>query len=113
MIREPAARPKAEEPLAGPPETGRAAEDRSSEVATARLKGAAYRGWSRIGLAEADFAYPCGSAEPVGGRVRTRQGTGGGFPPCSEAAGEDGLPARAAAGRARPDPPRPRRRSGL
>lgn len=78
---------KAEEPLAGPSETERADEDHFFEAATGDLKGA-YYAWGWIDLVEADFTYTCGSAEPVRGRVRTWEGTGTGFLPCSEEAAD-------------------------
>ncbi|MEU3933660.1 hypothetical protein AB0E85_16715 [Streptomyces sp. NPDC029044] len=74
---------KAEEPLAGPSEKEVPEEDHFFEVATGDLKGA-YYSWGYIRLVTADFTYTCGNGEPVKGRVRTWEGTGSGFLPCSE-----------------------------
>ncbi|MZF88647.1 hypothetical protein [Streptomyces sp. SID5643] len=86
---------KAEEPLAGPSEKEVPEEDHFFEVATGDLKGA-YYSWGYIRLVTADFTYTCGNGEPVKGRVRTWEGTGSGFMPCSEELPE-GVGARAAA----------------
>ncbi|MFH9015415.1 hypothetical protein ACH4C6_29105 [Streptomyces sp. NPDC017943] len=73
-----------EEPLAGPSERD-VPEERLGhvfEAATGDLKGA-YYSWGYRKAVEADFAYACGSAAPVRGHVRTWEGTGTGFLPCS------------------------------
>jgi hypothetical protein len=88
-----------EEPLAGPSEKEAPEEDHYFEVATGDLKGA-YYAWGYIKLVEADFTYTCGSGEPVKGRVRTWEGTGSGFLPCSEPF--DDIAARLAAQRTCP-----------
>jgi hypothetical protein len=73
-----------EEPLAGPnerdvPERG---QGHAFEAATGDLKGASYA-WGYRRAVEADFTYTCGSDAPAEGHVRTWEGTGTGFLPCS------------------------------
>jgi hypothetical protein len=73
-----------EEPLAGPnerdvPERG---QGHLFEAATGDLKGA-YHAWGYRRAVEADFTYTCGSDAPAEGHVRTWEGTGTGFLPCS------------------------------
>ncbi|MFJ8592679.1 hypothetical protein [Streptomyces sp. NPDC093598] len=87
---------KVEEPLAGPSEKEAPEEDHYFEVATGDLEGA-YYAWGYIKLVTADFTYTCGNGEPVKGQVRTWEGTGSGFMPCSEP--PEGTAGRAAAGR--------------
>ncbi|MFH9587477.1 hypothetical protein ACH4LS_20390 [Streptomyces luteogriseus] len=74
---------KVEEPLAGPSEREVAQEDHFFEIATGDLKGA-YYAWGYVRLVEADFTYTCAGGERATGRVRTWEGTGSGFLPCSE-----------------------------
>jgi hypothetical protein len=74
---------KVQEPLAGPSEKEVPEEDHYFEVATGDLEGA-YYAWGYVRLVEADFTYTCGSGERAKGRVRTWEGTGSGFLPCSE-----------------------------
>ncbi|MEU5394328.1 hypothetical protein ACFYQT_21510 [Streptomyces tibetensis] len=87
---------KTEEPLAGPSEEEVPERDHYFEVETGDLKGA-YYAWGYVELVTADFTYTCGNDEPVQGRVRTWEGTGSGFMPCSEEPSE-GVAGRAAAG---------------
>ncbi|MFF8937033.1 hypothetical protein ACF08O_20265 [Streptomyces paradoxus] len=73
---------KAEEPLAGPSDTERPEDDHFFESATGTHQGA-YYAWAAIDLVDADFTHICGGGEPVKGHVRTWEGTGAGFLPCS------------------------------
>ncbi|MBB6420575.1 hypothetical protein [Streptomyces sp. AK010] len=86
---------KVEEPLAGPSETEIPEQGHYFEVATGGLEGA-YYSWGYTKLVTADFTYTCGDSEPVKGHVRTWEGTGSGFMPCSEP--PEGVAGRAAAG---------------
>ncbi|MGI5428402.1 hypothetical protein [Streptomyces sp. CA-179760] len=79
---------KVEEPLAGPSDTERPEEDHYFESATGDHKGASYA-WAAIDLVEADFTYTCGDSEPAKGQVRTWEGTGAGFLPCSMPSDEE------------------------
>ncbi|MGX1565884.1 hypothetical protein [Streptomyces sp. NPDC055506] len=73
---------KVTEPLAGPSDTERPAEDHFFESATGDHQGD-YYAWAAIDLVEADFTHTCGDGEPAKGHVRTWEGTGAGFLPCS------------------------------
>ncbi len=73
---------KAEEPLAGPSETERPAQDHFFESSTGSHEGA-YYAWAAIDLVDADFTHTCGDGEPTKGHVRTWEGTGAGFLSCS------------------------------
>ncbi|MGW0611025.1 hypothetical protein [Streptomyces sp. NPDC002788] len=84
-----------EEPLADPSEPEVPEDDHYFEVATGDLEGA-YYAWGYVRLVEAGFTYTCGSGEPVKGQVRTWEGTGSGFMPCSEPPAD--IAGRAAAG---------------
>jgi hypothetical protein len=98
-----------EEPLAGPSEKEVPEEGHYFEVATGDLKGA-YYAWGYVKLVEAEFTYTCGSGEPVKARVRTWEGTGSGFMPCSEP--PEGMAGRAAAGELCPADSRAARTAG-
>ncbi|MFC9128862.1 hypothetical protein ACFT4A_18715 [Streptomyces sp. NPDC057099] len=78
---------KVDEPLAGPSETERPEQDHFFESSTGAHEGA-YYAWAEIDLVEADFTYTCGDGEPAKGHVRTWEGTGAGFLPCSEPSDE-------------------------
>ncbi|MFF7308777.1 hypothetical protein [Streptomyces sp. NPDC008137] len=79
---------KVDEPLAGPSETERPAQDHFFESATGEHLGA-YYAWASIDLVEADFTHTCGDGEPAKGHVRTWEGTGAGFLPCSMPSDEE------------------------
>ncbi|MDC0772880.1 hypothetical protein [Streptomyces sp. HD] len=73
---------KVEEPLAGPSETYGEEVEQYFENATGDLKGA-YYAWGYLKLVDADFTYTCGSGTPLKGHVRTWEGSGSAFLPCS------------------------------
>lgn len=79
-------------PLAGPTETERPAWDHFFTYEKGLGKGA-YYAYAALDLVDADFTYSCGDRKPVRGHVRTWEGVGAGFLPCSSE------PADEAAGR--------------
>ncbi|MGW0864113.1 hypothetical protein [Streptomyces sp. NPDC002611] len=79
---------KVDEPLAGPSATERPRDDHFFEAPADDYKGA-YYAWAAIDLVEADFTHTCGDGEPAKGHVRTWEGTGAGFLPCSMSSDEE------------------------
>ncbi|MFI7409008.1 hypothetical protein ACIBU0_10110 [Streptomyces sp. NPDC049627] len=73
---------KVEWPLAGPSEKYGDGVEEHFEAETGDLKGA-YYSWGYLKLVDADFTYTCGSGTPIKGHVRTWEGSGSGFLPCS------------------------------